>query len=157
MAPAIKLTPSYAGMYVATPAATTIAVADTPVKAAGTTAAIMASSDFTVGTANRITYTGATVKKVKVDVAATLTPAGGTNADYIVQLYKYDTSASSGALVASSKITGRAAAVEPINVACTGLVELDTGDYIEVWVGNLGATDNVSLTRGVVTCVGLEA
>ncbi len=55
---------SFGSLYWATPAATVLGVA-TPLKAAGTTAA-MVVGDFTASTSNRLTYTAAATRTFEV-------------------------------------------------------------------------------------------
>jgi hypothetical protein len=153
---AIKLTPSFGGFHFSTSAATTIAAGDTPVKAAGTTTAFDMSGDFEMSADNRLKYTGATTKKVKVDVAATVAAASGTNQELEVSIWKYDASAASGAIVAGSKVSNLAAATTGVLCATTAVVELQTDDYIEVHVANVTGTPNVTVEHGALTAIAVQ-
>jgi len=68
--------PSSACMYVSTPAETTIGVAGTFVKVAGTTTEITTSADFTAVGNNRFLYTGTEKRRFKVDVVCSVTSIG---------------------------------------------------------------------------------
>lgn len=148
-------TPSYASMLVGTPAATTIAGADAPVKAAGTFVAGEASNDMSVAATNKITYDGATERAFKVDVAATLAAASGTNQELEVSVYKYDASAASGAIVANCKVSNLAPGTVGVAVATSCTVLLDTGDYVELHVANVTGAVNVTLEHGGMSMIGL--
>lgn len=157
-APAINLNQSYGCYAFTTPAATTIASGDTPVKAAGTTTELANSGDFDAGDAtdNRLLYTGATERKVKIDVAATIAAASGTNQELEVSIYKYDASAASGAVIASTKVSNLAPGTVGVFVGTTAVVDMDTNDYVEVWVANVTGTPNVTVQHGVVTAIGVQ-
>ncbi len=154
-----KLTPSFGGFQISTPGATTIAVADTPVKCAGTTTEMGASTEVDAGDAtdNRLLYEGATAKAFKIDAMLTLAAASGTDQELEASIYHYDASAASGAVVAGSKVSGIAAATDGICVATSAIVTLDTGDYVEIHVANVTGTPNVTAEHGVLTAMGVEA
>lgn len=157
-APNFRLNPSYGAFFFSATASTAIASGGTFVKAGGTTTEMEASNDLDAGndTDNRLLYEGATERMFKVDVSLELTPAGGTDQDFEVALYKYDASAGSGSIVAGTKVAQNAAATEEVAVSTSGIVKLDTGDYVEVHVTNRDGTNNVTVNQGVLSAMGVE-
>lgn len=131
-------------MYISSSAETTISVAGTAVKAAGTTASANASSDVTVATTNRMTYTAAPTIEVIIEVAASLSCAG-TNKDVAISIAK------NGTVIAHSVIErGAGSANAKGAYPVLAFAELAQNDYIEVWVQNDDSTDNVTLHKCVV-------
>jgi hypothetical protein len=152
----VSLMPAYGGLYFSTPAATTIGSGGTYVKAAGTTTATTATADVGAGGAsNRLIYTGVVPRHFHVTAAMTLTPASGTNQSLGVQVYVYDDSAATGAVVAASKANAFDAATNGTFIATQANVTLDTDDYVEVWITNETGAVNVTATLGVLFMQGL--
>ena len=127
----------YACYNIDTPAATTIGVAGTFVKMAGTTAEVT-SNDFTISTSNRATYTGALTRRFKVDVSASLT---SSVSNQIISLQF----AKNGVVISSSEQQRFIAAGADVgNISLTCLPELVTNDYIEVFCTIIGTTGTVT-------------
>lgn len=133
--------------YVSTPAETTISTINTYVKAAGTTTFNTGVShrcdDNSVS--NRIRYTG--VAEIHAQISANLCLTAATNNQTIkFQIYKYDASEASGALVSSSTVSIRVStSTDIVHVSMVTDLHLDTNDYIEVWVANASGTANVTV------------
>lgn len=147
-----SLNNSFGGYAFTTAAATTIATAGTAVKAAGTTTKLAQSVDVDAGdtTDNRFVYEGATLRTFKVDAAVAVAPASGTNQDISLVLAK------NGTAIANTKVQGRAASTAAINLAMTAVVEVDTDDYLELFVANETGTVNVQVENGSLTAVGFQ-
>jgi len=124
--------------------ATNITVADTFQKLAGTTVAGSSVSKFTVSTSNRATYDGALTELFLVCCSVSFDTVN--NKTYFIKLAKNGVIQSAQSIVRGRNTT---------NLECSlfELVELSTGDYIEIWVasdttGNTLATDlNLVITR----------
>lgn len=151
----VSLAPSWGGFYVDTPAATTIGSGGTYVKMAGATTGTTATSDLDVTTTdNRAVYSGAAPRHFIINVAATLAPASGTNQDLGLQIYVYDDSAASGAVVAQSKVNAFDAGTDGEVIASTANVTLDTDDYVEIWITNETGAINVTASFAMLTMIG---
>lgn len=151
----VSLAPAYGGFHVSTPAATTIASGGTYAKMAGTTTASTATADIGTGlTNNRLVYTGVVPRHFIVNAAATVAPASGTNQDIGMQLYVYDDSASSGALVAQSKVNAFDAGTDGEVISLTANVTLDTDDYMELWIANETGAVNVTASFAMLSMIG---
>lgn len=119
--------------------ATTISVAGTPVKAAGTTLDGPNISKFTQ-TANRATYGGNLTEFFQVSVSLAMT--SGNNNQLSVYVAK------NGATIASSQMTATANGGGRVESTSTfGVTELAPTDYIEVWVANETGTSNITVTE----------
>lgn len=154
----VSLVPSYGGFYFSTPAATTIGTGGTYVKAAGTTTATVGTADIGTGsTNNRLVYTGVAPRHFQINAFALLTPASGTNQDMGLQVYVYDDSATTGAVVAASKMNAFDAATNGAFLATGANVTLDTDDYVELWITNETAAVNVTATLGYCFMQGVVA
>lgn len=131
---------------VSTPAATTISVTSTYVKAAGTTtsaAAIFHLMD-TDSSNMRLRYTGSPT--TNFTVFATLSLSGANNRTFGVKIFHFDDSASTGALIDESEITTRStASTVPFAVVVETDVVMDTNDYVEIWVTDLTNTGTVTV------------
>ena len=122
---------------------TNIATADTPQKIQGTTTAADLVSKFTI-TDNRATYTGALSEGFMVSAAVSFDTA--VMRDYTIRIAKNGVAQNSQSTVRGTNT---------INLECTlfDSVNLDTDDYIEVFVesnqtGNLLVTDmNLIIAR----------
>lgn len=123
--------------------ATTVSATSTFYKVAGTTA--LTSGAYLVDdastTSNRLRYTGAAAKTFMVQTTFSF-DAASNNQVLVFKLYKYDDSASSGAVIDESQITMDYHG-EQVNGTIQALVTLDTNDYVELHVANNTATVNV--------------
>ena len=116
--------------------ATVIGGAGTYVKLAGTTTALAANSGFTHSN-NRLTCASVVAKTYNIKAAITFSSTA-TNI-IAFKLYK------NGLEVVGSKVRSTAnAAGREENVACFGFTELGLNDYIEIWVANETAANNVT-------------
>jgi hypothetical protein len=129
---------SISGYYMINNAtATVIASISVPVKVAGTTTALSISQRFTVSTTNRATYNGAIVRYFKVSVISSLT--SGNNNSLSIYVYK------NGAQIPESKILVTAnAGGRSENASTQCIISGNENDYIEVWVENNSATNNIT-------------
>jgi hypothetical protein len=129
----------YACLHMETASATTISVIGTAVKAAGTTAEVSSSSNLTVSTSNRITYTGKKTRVFKVDAVVSMTISGSTD---IVSLFF----ALNGVIMTPSEQQRKVGTGSDIgNAGITCMPTLNKDDYIEVWTTNNDATGTVTL------------
>ena len=116
--------------------ATTIAVAGTYYKIAGTTTASLA--DLFTHTNNKLTYNGLTTKKVVIDFSASVTCATAAQ-DFGIMI------AHQGSTVAGTKITGKLlVAGDPVVISGNATLTLAPGEYVEVFATNV--TDTNALT-----------
>jgi len=136
---AVSLSNAHGRISIDTPAATTIGVAGTFVKAAGSTVASGIGVEFTEGTANRLTYTGTPTRHVHMTANLTLN-AIGTN--QVV----------SAAIAVNGVVQSASEAATIIKVSGDGLslslaydLHMTTNDYVEVWVTNETSTGDVTV------------
>jgi len=145
----------YGGLYFSSAAESTIAVAGTFVKAAGTTTTTnLHLVDDASSTSNRLRYTGTIPMHFQIWASVSLSLASGTNQTAAIQLYKYDESGSAGALIAGSDVRSDVAATDELNLTCIADVSLDTNDYIELHVANISGTVNLTVDRGYIAMTG---
>jgi len=127
--------------------ATTISVAGTYYKVAGTTA--LSGNEYLFdddsSTANRLRYTGAPERLVMYSASISFECASN-NQQVAFQTWVYDDSGAAGALVADTLITeyvGNSGQIE--SVTLTGHAHLATNDYLEIHVTNETSTANVTV------------
>lgn len=116
---------------------TVISVIDEAVKIAGTTTANTVNQKFSHSN-NRLTYTGGLIRDFQISATATLN-SGNNN---VIGLYvaKNGTVIPSSEMYATTSSGGRAE-----SIACQTIVELQEGDYIEMFVENSTALTNVTV------------
>lgn len=137
-------------LYFSTPGATTIAVAGTFVKAAGTTTEVDSHADVTVSVANRVTWgAGQPTIKALVTAFARVDPASGTK-DIAIAIAKNGTVIASSRMTALGVVSGTGALVMTQTV-----VELAASDYVELWVTNDTDTTSVTVEEGHLLVKGL--
>ena len=124
--------------------ATVIASTATPVLVAGTWTVDL-STNATCTTAGRITYTGTTTQILKINAALSLDPASGSNQNLQVYLYK------NGAAIAGSRIESKINHGEHKEVSLVYQISMATNDYIEIYVQNSTATNNITVSRAVLS------
>jgi hypothetical protein len=124
--------------------ATVIASTATPVLVAGTWTVDL-STNATCTTAGRITYTGTTTQILKINAALSLDPASGSNQDLQVYLYK------NGAAIAGSRMESKINHGEHKEVSLVYQISMATNDYIEIYVQNSTATNNITVSRAVLS------
>jgi hypothetical protein len=124
--------------------ATVIASTATPVLVAGTWTVDL-STNATCTTAGRITYTGTTTQILTINAALSLDPASGSNQNIQVYLYK------NGSAIAGSRIESKINSGEHLAVPLVYQVSMATNDYIEIYVQNSTATNNITVSRAVLS------
>lgn len=124
--------------------ATVIASTATPVKVAGTWTVDIGSS-FTGTTGGRLTYTGAETQVCRVETSLSLDPVSGANQHISVYLAK------NGTTIAGSRQMAHISHGAEMNMSLTWQLSLATNDYIEVFVQNGTATNNITVSRAVLS------
>jgi hypothetical protein len=138
-------------LYWATPAATTISTLGlaNAVLAAGTTAAVGTSGtddrDVTLSAAGRITANWKGARQVRVEASLQLSHAAVGAVEVGVVIYK------NGAAV-----TGLNASTEIANgvdetLAISGVIQMAEDDYVEAYVYNVDAADNITVQGGTLS------
>jgi hypothetical protein len=126
----VSLAPAYGALYFSASATSAISVAGTFVKAAGTTASVDATTDVTVATSNRITYTGPATMAFRVHASASVLCSPASEKIGIAI-------AKNGTVVAATAMAGQTGtAGDLINIATFATVDLATDGYVELWVAN---------------------
>jgi hypothetical protein len=127
---------------------TTISAVDTPVKILGNTTANTINQKFT-HTDNKLTYVGALIRDFQVTATASLT-SGNNN---VIGLYV----AKNGVVIASSEMystTSSGGRAE--SITCQTILELNEGDYVEMYVENTTAATNITVEYLNVICKSLN-
>jgi hypothetical protein len=124
--------------------ATVIASTATPVLVAGTWTVDL-STNATCTTAGRITYTGTTTQVLTINAALSLDPASGSNQNLQVYLYK------NGSAIAGSRIESKVNTNEHAAVPLVYQISMATNDFIEIYVQNSTATNNITVSRAVLS------
>lgn len=138
----VSCAPAYGGLTFSSPAATTISVAGTYYKAAGTTASVGASSDVTVATSNRITYTAAPTLYVIAFATASFTCASGSQ---VLGL----SIAKSGSDITTAHIGAKiGTGTDEIAMSTFALMELAQNAYVEMFLTNETSTGAVTVAHG---------
>jgi hypothetical protein len=136
-----SVTPKYGSLYYSTPAATTIAVAGTYYKAAGTTTALNLN-EFTMPANNRLTYTGTTDVHLHIAYSLSCTCSGNT------QVLGFSL-AKNGTNIAESKLTRKVGTGSDVGaVALHWDLTVSTNDYIELFVTNETSTATITIEQG---------
>jgi len=126
--------------------ATTISVAGTYYKVAGTTA--LSGSEYLFddnSVSNRLRYTGASDKLVMVTATISFI-SESNNQSVAFKAYRYDDSGASGAVIDDSLVTyyvSNASQAKSATLQCHAV--LSTNDYIELHVANETSTANVTV------------
>lgn len=143
-----SLHPSFGSLYFSTPSATTISVATTYYKAAGTTTSVNLHR-FTMPSDNRLTYTGTPDIHVHIACSISIT-AGAASQEVAFRMAK------NGTTLAHSEISlvhGTGADVG--STALHSDVSLSTNDYLELWVTNSTSTASVTVQSGYLFAMGM--
>jgi len=134
----VSMIPPHGGYYRNLAAPTTISVAGTYYKAAGTTTA-GDLDDLTMPQDNRMTYVGAPTQHFHIIATISMTCAG-VNKVIGVKI------ACNGTPLAGSVIRRKVSTGSDIGaVTVQSDVEMDTNDYIEIWVTNETSNTEVTL------------
>jgi hypothetical protein len=123
--------------------ATTIAAANTPVKAAGTTTLKSGNVSFDMPQNNRIRYTGTGTIIVGVNLASTISSG---NATQTIGGYLYKNGANVGEGF-KQEATTSTATTSRANYNAYGYVELVTNDYLELYVENQTGSNNITVRQ----------
>mgnify|MGYP006276772953 CR=1 FL=1 len=124
--------------------ATTIASTATPVLVAGTWTVDL-SGNFTGTTGGRLTYTGTGTQVLRVSAALSLDPASGSNQHISIYIAK------NGSTIAGSRQEAHISHGADMNMSTTWQLSLTTNDYIEVFVQNSTATNNITVSRAILS------
>jgi len=116
---------------------TTISTVDTPVKALGTTTANAINQKFT-HTDNRLTYVGALIRDFQV--TATISLTSGNNKVIGVYVAKNGVVIPSSEMYSTTSGTGRSE-----SLTCQTILELNEGDYVEIWIENSSTLDDITV------------
>lgn len=134
--------------------ATSISVAGTYVKGAGTTSETHASSTFTTSTSNRITFTGTESRVGHIVMQATVSLTSGTNQGIGIALYHWDDSAGTGSLLPHSECITTIASTDSAQITSHADAVLEENDYIELWIANHTNTNNVLIEYAYLFVMG---
>lgn len=129
-------------------ATTTIAVADTLVKLAGTTT-YNEEHWFSNATDNAMVFDSSILTRVKV--SGSLSLSGTNNDEAALQIRQWDDSASSYINVGPEYIgtlNGGPAGSRAENISVKGYATLEENDRIEVWVKNVAGTNDITASLG---------
>lgn len=143
------LPPSYAGLYISTPAETTITTQDVFVKEAGTTTEVTSSSDFTLTAAGRFTYTGVATRRFKTDLVSSITSA---NNNQLIRLRL----AINGTTIVESEQSKLGVNTIVGTLPLTFLPELSTDDYVEVYIANGTGATNVTVDNMNMNIISID-
>jgi hypothetical protein len=110
-------------------------------KAAGTTTVGTGnSSKWTTATINRLTYAGTIATDFIITVVGSLT-TNTTNNTITVSI------AENGVVIAEASVTVRCAAISiPYPFALQDVIQVQNGDYFEVWLSNDNGTNSITLS-----------
>ncbi len=141
-------TPVSGGYYVSTPAGTANS-SGTPVKVAGTTTALLLSG-MTMPTNNRLQNNSGVARRVLV--IATLSAESDTsNVDLSMFLYK------TGSQEAASETLRKIATMNDVgSMSVSFPIELDDGDYVEVWIDTDASDPSITANKMVVTAHSID-
>lgn len=148
----VSVTPDFGGLsWTSLPntTATTISVAGTYVKAAGTTA--LTNNSATIGNggvSNRLVYTGVVPRHFHIVLQASVSLASGVNQDVHIGLYKWDDSAGTGAILAHSEAHDTVPGNAIHQITSHADTMLDTDDYIELHITNNTNTNSIIVEYG---------
>lgn len=139
-----KLT--FAGAFFSTPAETTM-VANTPIKAAGTTTLSLLSQGFTQTANNRLQLDAGQATRTyrcTANIAVSKAGGGATNGSfYIAKNGTIDTDTAMIRTLANTADVG--------SIIVIGMEELAAGDYIELWI-ETDTGDNLTIEAGGIGC-----
>tara|TARA_R110001599_G_scaffold169362_2_gene359312 strand:+ start:1317 stop:2141 length:825 start_codon:yes stop_codon:yes gene_type:complete len=120
-------------------------------KVAPTTTASAVNVSVTEATTARLTYTGTSTVKVKIEFDSSIKQSSGGDQDIITAIYK------NGALLAGSESTATYISGDFVQVSGTTTATAATNDYFEMFVKNLGGSNTIELNKMAMTlnCVGV--
>lgn len=115
----------------------TIAYPAAYTKINATTVASGSATEFTEGTNARLTYTGTPMRHLHIAVTFSISQSSGSNRDIRCAVFK------NGVLEASTEVVQTTSSGFIVSSAIHADFMVSTGDYIEVYVRNDGATGDV--------------
>ena len=124
---------------------TVISSTATPVKVAGTFI-VGDESGYTGDTTGRITHTGNTARHI-INAIISISVASGTN--HRISMYI----AKNGTVVTNTKTTATTSNGLYRSLATFANLELDDGDYVEIFVRNESTTDNLIVLDAIIGAV----
>jgi hypothetical protein len=124
-------------LYITSSTTTTIGSINTPVKIAGTTTAVNLDR-MTSPANNRLTYTGSKTRKFEVTASISFTTSSNNqNISFYVAI--------NGVVQAQTRQQRKTGSSGDIGaLALSGIIELSTNDYVEVWVENNSGSANIT-------------
>ena len=151
----VSVNPGHGSMYVSGTAATTITIAGTYYKAAGTTTLSGSPSNFDMPADNRLRYTGS--PDIHVHLACSISYTCGANNQVLgFKIYKYDDSAGSGATDTPSNIRDKIATGADIRTtALHADFMMSTNDYVELHVTNETSTNQPTIDKMYLFCLAM--
>jgi len=145
LAAAVTRPRAHGEMYMGTPAATTPALKETYLKALGTTLA----GDlylFDMPTDNRLRYLGGETARFGIDAIISMSGAANDNLRFVIAKNGSD-------LIKTVQRRKVGAGGDEGNASCGGVVELATGEYVELWVANWTDVDPFTVDELNMTAV----
>jgi hypothetical protein len=124
--------------------ATTIASTATPVLVAGTWTVDL-QGGFTGTTGGRLTYTGLETQVMRISASLSLDPTAGSNQHISIYLAK------NGSTIAATRQEAHISHGADMNMSTIWQVSMATNDYIEVFVQNATALNNITVSRAVLS------
>ena len=121
---------------------TVISSTATPVKVAGTFV-VGAEAGYTGSTTGRITHTGNTARHI-INAIVSVSVASGTN--HRISMYI----ALNGTVITTTKTTATTSSGLYRSLATFANIELDDGDYVEIFVRNESTTDNLIVLDAII-------
>ena len=127
-------------LYITSSALTTISSVNMPVKVAGTTSGVhLFRAEQPTGISNRLIYKGKKERFFKYTATMSVSVGNGANGDtFNFYIYK------NGSKLVESKQTRKFSNSDIEAISISGIINLDTDDYIEVWVENMTNTDPIT-------------
>ena len=128
---------SRGSMYIDSTAETVIVTTDVPVKINATSYTAENLVEFTESVDGRLRYDGLFTRVFDVSMAISMT--GGSNDVYSIYVAK------NGSIIASTRQQRKLGTGSDVGaMGVVGSVSLDTNDYVEIFIENNTATDNVT-------------
>lgn len=141
------------GLHITTVLATTIAATSTFVKAAGTTVAFSGNNQFDMPTNNRLQYTGPLTNRVFTIIASISVTVAFDNQLMFVMLVK-NGNVSDVESVATIQEIKHEKGIDVGSHTVSGHFTLSPDDFIELFISNETATNNITVQRMNMTIDG---
>ena len=125
-------------IYLSTPTTTSISGSDDPTKISGTTATANLFR-FTSAVDNQMVYAGTKTRTFQIFAAISMTSPANN------KIYQFHI-AKNGSIVPGTAQSRKIASGSDVGaLSISGVVELSTGDYVEVWVENISDGSNITI------------